>query len=104
MSSIEKRMTTSGEARYDVRYRLPSGQARTKSFRTMAGVTAWNRGGIDAAVGGRLTVTEKQLNCQRHRYDVRYQLASGEVRTRTFRGRAEAAAFAACLEQAAGRS
>lgn len=33
MASIKKRTTTSGEHRYDVRYRDPSGRVRTKTFR-----------------------------------------------------------------------
>ncbi len=34
MASIKRRRTTSGESRYDVRYRTPAGEARVKTWRT----------------------------------------------------------------------
>ena len=35
MAQVKKRTTASGEARYDVRVRTPSGEVRTRTFRTL---------------------------------------------------------------------
>src|SRR5688572_10341793 len=39
MASVKRRRTTTGEWRYDVRYRIPSGPERSRTFRTRADAT-----------------------------------------------------------------
>src|SRR4051812_31357450 len=64
MASVVKRSTADGEARYDVRYRLVSGQQRTRTFRRRRDADAFarqvevdkTRVGVVDPQAGRLTV------------------------------------------------
>ncbi len=63
---IERRLLPSGAERFDVRYRLPSGQARTKTVRTITEARQFQattkadraRGGLVDPKAGRLTLTD----------------------------------------------
>lgn len=64
MASIHKRSTASGTTRFDVRYRLPSGQTRTKTFRVRKDANQFAatveadkaRGGLVDPRSGRVTL------------------------------------------------